>query len=113
MSRARGLGFAFSGRVVDDEQSSRNFREIEDHVALVTRVLLPVGGIIAYARDPADGDPIPDIFVRCNGQSLLRESYPALFAIIRTTFGAADSTHFNVPNIANLATDVKYFIRAS
>jgi microcystin-dependent protein len=35
----------------------------------------------------------------CYGQSLLRASYPALFSAIGTTYGAADGTHFNVPDL--------------
>lgn len=35
----------------------------------------------------------------CQGQSLLRSSYPTLFAAIGTTYGAADSTHFSLPNM--------------
>lgn len=35
----------------------------------------------------------------CDGQSLLRADYPDLFAVIGTTYGAADGTHFNLPNL--------------
>jgi microcystin-dependent protein len=37
-------------------------------------------------------------FLMCQGQSLLRSSYPALFSAIGTSYGAADSTHFNLPD---------------
>lgn len=37
-------------------------------------------------------------WLECNGASLLRADYPALFAAIGTTFGSADSTHFNLPD---------------
>lgn len=37
-------------------------------------------------------------FLMCWGQSLLRSDYPSLFAAIGTVYGAADSTHFNIPN---------------
>ena len=45
--------------------------------------LLPVGSIIAFgaASTPAG-------YLTCSGQSLLRATYPALFAVIGTTFGA-------------------------
>ena len=33
------------------------------------------------------------------GASLLRASYPALFAVIGTMYGAADGTHFNLPDM--------------
>lgn len=38
----------------------------------------------------------PDGWIFARGQSLLRADYPDLFARYGTTFGAVDSTHFNV-----------------
>lgn len=35
----------------------------------------------------------------CQGQSLLRAQYPGLFSAIGTTYGAADSTRFNLPDL--------------
>ena len=34
----------------------------------------------------------------CNGRSVLRSEYPALFAVIGTDFGVEDSTHFCLPD---------------
>jgi microcystin-dependent protein len=34
----------------------------------------------------------------CDGASLLRADYPALFTALGTQWGAADSTHFNIPD---------------
>jgi len=45
--------------------------------------LLPVGTIVAYGASST-----PAGFEKCQGQSLLRATYPALFAVIGTTFGA-------------------------
>ena len=42
----------------------------------------------------------PTGWLACNGASLLRASYPALFTAIGTTFGAVDGTHFTLPTIA-------------
>lgn len=52
------------------------------------------GAVVAYA-----GTTAPSGFLLCQGQSLLRADYPALFAVIGITYGAADGTHFNVPNL--------------
>ena len=41
---------------------------------------------------------VPSGFLECDGSSLLRSQYQALFNIIGTTYGNADSTHFNLPN---------------
>ena len=42
---------------------------------------------------------LPTGWLACDGSSLLRASYPALFAKIGTTWGSADATHFNVPDL--------------
>lgn len=36
--------------------------------------------------------------ILCDGASYLRSDYAALFAKVGTTYGAADGTHFNVPD---------------
>ena len=53
----------------------------------------PVGIIRAYAGASAPGG-----YLLCDGASYLRADYPALFAVIGTSFGAEDGTHFNVPD---------------
>jgi len=35
----------------------------------------------------------------CDGSSLVRADYPDLFAVIGTTYGAVDGTHFNIPDL--------------
>ena len=45
------------------------------------------------------GSVAPTGWLLCQGQSLLRTDYPALLAVIGTTYGAADSTHFSLPNL--------------
>lgn len=54
-----------------------------------------IGEIICFA---AVTPPDPRWF-QCDGSSLLRTSYPDLFAVIGTAYGAADSTHFNLPDL--------------
>lgn len=41
---------------------------------------------------------VPNGWLPCDGSSQLRSAYPALFATIGTTYGAADGTHFNLPD---------------
>jgi microcystin-dependent protein len=60
--------------------------------------LLPVGVILPYG-----GAAAPTGYLLCQGQSLLRASYVDLFAAIGTTYGAADGTHFNVPDLQGRA----------
>jgi len=47
--------------------------------------LIPVGTILAYGAAST-----PEGWIHCNGQSLVRATYPALFAAIGTTYGAGD-----------------------
>lgn len=42
---------------------------------------------------------VPALALACDGASYLQADYPYLFAIIGTTFGSADGTHFNVPDL--------------
>lgn len=45
------------------------------------------------------GAVAPTGYLLCDGTSYLRATYPDLFAVIGTTYGAADGTHFNVPDL--------------
>jgi len=54
---------------------------------------LPTGAIIPYTG------ALPAGFLDTDGASYLRASYATLFGVIGTTFGSADGTHFNVPDL--------------
>ncbi len=56
--------------------------------------ITPVGAILDYA-----GASAPAGWLLCYGQSLLRADYADLFTAIGVVFGAADGTHFNVPDL--------------
>lgn len=54
-----------------------------------------IGEIIAYA-----GSTSPDVrWLLCDGSSVLRADYPDLFTVVGTVYGAADGTHFNLPDL--------------
>ena len=56
---------------------------------------VPTGSVFCLAVDT-----VPTGYVKCNGASYQRTgTYAALFAVIGTTYGAADSSHFNVPDL--------------
>lgn len=57
----------------------------------------PAGSVIQFA-----GAAAPTGYLACDGASLLRANYAALFSAIGTTHGAADGTHFNVPDMRGL-----------
>lgn len=60
----------------------------------VDTIGMPVGAVIYVAMATP-----PTNYLKCNGASILRDSAPALFAQIGTTYGAVDGTHFNVPDL--------------
>ena len=60
-----------------------------------------IGTILPYG---GASDKIPQGYLLCDGTSLLRASYPELFAVIGTAFGSADSTHFNIPDLREATT---------
>lgn len=63
----------------------------------MSRILDMWAGMTGTVLDFA-GTDAPDGWLMCFGQSVLRSDYPNLFAKIGTTFGAADGTHFNLPD---------------
>lgn len=57
-------------------------------------VVSPIGQIAAFG-----GVVAPTGWLMCNGASYLRADYQDLFDVIGTAYGAADGTHFNVPDL--------------
>ncbi|WP_271593775.1 phage tail protein [Bradyrhizobium sp. CCBAU 65884] len=60
----------------------------------LANLLFPAGMVVPFA-----GSTAPTGWLLCNGQSLVRTDYPGLFAAIGTTHGAADATHFSLPDM--------------
>jgi microcystin-dependent protein len=56
--------------------------------------LIPTGAITQFA-----GSAAPNGYLLCDGTSYTRTAQAGLFAVIGTAYGAADSTHFNVPDM--------------
>ena len=67
---------------------------ITDRYIDKTGLVMPVGSVQAYV-----GVADPSGWLICNGRSLLRTSYSDLFAVMGTAYGAADGTHFNIPDM--------------
>jgi microcystin-dependent protein len=57
--------------------------------------LWPAGSVILTATQIA---PVGH-WLKCDGTSYLRSEYPDLFNAIGSSFGSADGTHFNVPDL--------------
>jgi microcystin-dependent protein len=56
----------------------------------------PSGSVIAYAGDPTK---VPTGWLLCDGSTIQRSMYPALFAAIGTSWGSADGLSFNIPDL--------------
>jgi len=54
----------------------------------------PAGTLITFA-----GSTCPKGYVSANGASFVRTEFGRLFAVVGTAHGAADGTHFNVPQL--------------
>jgi microcystin-dependent protein len=60
---------------------------------------VPTGGMLPFAAGAAN---LPGGFLLCDGSAVSRGTFPGLFSIIGTTWGAGDgSTTFNVPDLRN------------
>lgn len=59
-----------------------------------TSVIVPLGTVLMFA-----GATIPTGYMLCDGASLSRTEYPALFAVLGTTFGAPSGTTFRIPDM--------------
>lgn len=79
-----GSGAAASGTSLTADGSGNN--------AYVQTI--PAGIISSYA-----GASAPSGWLLCDGSSILRSAYPGLFTAIGVAWGAADGTHFNVPDL--------------
>lgn len=57
----------------------------------------PTGAMVMW---PLNSNPTG--WLECNGQSVSRATYAALFAVLGTTYGAVDGSHFNLPDFTSL-----------
>ena len=64
--------------------------------------LTGIEGIPTATIVPWSSASVPTGFLECNGQTVSRSTYSALFAIVGTTYGAGDgSSTFLVPDLQN------------
>jgi len=90
-----GSNFEPFGGLTPDQTASLFQDMYADFSRAIDRTCRMIGEIVVYA-----GSTIPDpAWLDCDGTSVLRADYPLLFAVIGTTYGSADSSHFNVPDL--------------
>lgn len=58
---------------------------------------LPTGSITMFAG--TTGTSVPAGFLMCNGASVSRTTYAALYAVIGNTYGSVNSSSFNLPDL--------------
>lgn len=99
-------GYTDAGSAVGDIVVIRPTTQWADELASILEVsheddgspkpvsLNPSGIVSPYA-----GSSAPSGWLLCDGSSKLRADYPDLFAVIGTTFGSVDGTHFTLPDL--------------
>lgn len=71
-----------------------DLKTVSDTATAALAGIVPAGAILSYG-----GSSAPSGWLLCYGQSVLRADYAALFTAIGTSFGSADGTHFNLPDL--------------
>ena len=82
------------------DQTAAIFQDMFDRFSFNTGVCRVIGEVVVIA---GTANPNPGNWLPCDGASLLRSDYPDLFTALGTTYGAADGTHFNVPDLQGRA----------
>ncbi len=84
---------------ITPEEAASAFAPFFDQFCFKQGECRVIGEIICYA---GSASPYSN-WLPCDGASLLRSAYPDLFAVIGTIYGAADGSHFNVPDLRGRA----------
>ncbi len=69
-------------------------QEVRDNTNYLKEHEVPTGALIMFAAAAA-----PAGYLLCDGSSVSRAGYAALFAVIGTTYGSVDGTHFTLPDM--------------
>lgn len=71
-------------------------------------VTAPTGAVMAFVD--ATTWEAPPGWLECNGASVPKQQYPALFAVIGSTFGST-ATNFTLPTIAQINANIRYVVK--
>jgi hypothetical protein len=99
----------YSNAGISIESTNGNLAPIRSNVYLQATItgstssqsvapLIPAGVIVAWA-----GSAAPDGWLICDGSSISRSTYAALWNVCSTTFGSASGSTFNIPNLQGRA----------
>jgi phage-related tail fiber protein len=77
-----------------------NYSTLATQLLQAIKTLVPssVAGDMKISASPF----VPSGWLSCDGSSLLRSAYPALFTAIGTIYGTADANHFNIPDMRGM-----------
>jgi len=79
---------------------SRRVKELETALSAATQSISTLQTKVPGVVSQYAGTSAPDGWLLCDGSAVSRTAYPALFAIIGTTYGSGDgNTTFNLPNL--------------
>lgn len=81
------------------EQTAAAYVPMFDKFCFNEGICRMIGEVVLYAGNSGPGAA----FLLCDGASVLRADYPDLFAVIGTVYGAADGSHFNLPDLRGRA----------
>ena len=84
-------GFATAAEIITGTETAKAIAP--DQLA-ASHIGVPAGAEMLWPTETP-----PAGWLEENGASILRASYPALFAVIGTMYGTADATHFNLPDM--------------
>lgn len=79
---------------VDSDNLAAGAVGLSELATVVQSALMPSGALTPYG-----GSTAPTGWLMCDGSSQLRSSFSALFAVVGTSFGSVDGTHFNLPDM--------------
>jgi microcystin-dependent protein len=90
------INVSVDGAVAQDEFAAYKTQAAANVTSSIAAlVMVPVGAIVPYA-----GIAVPTNWWSCEGQEVSRISYPQIFAVVGTRWGAGDgSTTFNLPDL--------------
>jgi microcystin-dependent protein len=74
--------------------SAPSFNPTESPTAVPAAPIVPAGVVVWLASSSP-----PEGYLACDGRSVSRTSYPALFAVAGTTFGVMNATTFTLPDL--------------
>jgi microcystin-dependent protein len=77
-------------------ETAAQFKQMFDQFSFSQGMCRVIGEIVTCA---GTANPNPGNWLPCDGASLLRSTYPDLFAAIGTTYGATDASHFTIPDL--------------